>query len=69
MIQMPELNPELCNDCGLCVQVCQGGGLVMENSRVKIVETGKCDYCGDCESVCLNGAINLPYQIVRSVVI
>jgi len=68
MSQMPELNPELCNGCGLCVLVCQGGGLIIENLRVKAVETEECDYCGDCESVCLTGAINLRYQIVRLIV-
>jgi MinD superfamily P-loop ATPase len=68
MSQRPELNQELCDGCGLCVLVCKSGGLVMEKLRVKAVETIECDYCGDCESVCLNGAINLRYQIVRSVV-
>jgi len=62
---MPELTPELCNGCGLCVQVCHGGGLAMANPLVRVVETEKCDYCGDCEAVCPTGALNLSYQIVR----
>jgi NAD-dependent dihydropyrimidine dehydrogenase PreA subunit len=65
MIQMPEFTPELCNGCGLCTQVCQGGGLIMGKGQVRVLETEKCNYCGDCEAVCPTGALNLPYQIVR----
>jgi NAD-dependent dihydropyrimidine dehydrogenase PreA subunit len=68
MCERPELNTALCNGCGLCVLVCQGGGLIIENSRVKVVESIECDFCGDCESVCLTGALNLRYQIVRTVI-
>ncbi len=65
MCQRPELDQELCNGCGLCVLVCKCGGLILEGTQIKAVDTVECDYCGDCEYVCLNGAINLRYQIIR----
>ena len=64
MGEKPVINIELCNGCGLCLCVCAGGGLVLVNNVVTIVETVECDWCTLCEAVCPFGAILCPFDIV-----
>ena len=64
MMVMPELDPELCDGCGLCVAACHGEGIVLEGSKVRIVVTEACDFCGVCEAVCPHFAIKCFYIIV-----
>ena len=64
MPEMPIINRELCNGCGLCVSVCHCKGLVLVDDIITIVETVKCTYCTECEAVCPTGAIRCPYEIV-----
>jgi len=63
---MPELEPELCDGCGLCVAACHGGGIIQFEGKVKIVVTENCDFCGVCEAVCTKNAIRCAYCIVLS---
>ena len=63
MIVMPELDPGLCDGCGLCVVACHGGAIVQEEGKIKITETEKCDFCCVCEMVCPAFAIKCPYII------
>jgi MinD superfamily P-loop ATPase len=65
---MPIFDQNKCDGCGLCVQVCRCGALVMDGDTVIIVN-GKvedCGYCLDCELVCDTGALQCPYEIVSS---
>lgn len=65
MAIFPQIDLTKCNGCGLCVNVCQRGGLILvEDPIVAAVETADCDYCGYCEAVCLTGAIRCAYEIV-----
>ena len=64
MSYRPEIDPEKCDGCGLCVGVCVGGGLILVNNVVTIVETVECDWCTICEAVCPTGAIRCPYEII-----
>lgn len=65
MAMMPEIDQGKCNGCGLCISVCQGGGLVLVGDPVvMVVETELCDWCTMCEAVCPTGAIRCPYEIV-----
>ena len=64
MYDMPIINTELCNGCGLCLAVCECGALVITESIVSIHETDDCGYCTECEAVCPTGAIQCPYEIV-----
>ncbi|MGE5391408.1 MAG: nitroreductase family protein [Deltaproteobacteria bacterium] len=44
----------VCNTCGLCVEVCKGMPLYLEDGRVKIDQTilFGCIGCGQCAAVC-----------------
>lgn len=64
MFNMPIIDAELCNGCGLCLTVCECGALVITGTIVEIHETEFCGYCTDCEAVCPTGAIQCPYEIV-----
>jgi MinD superfamily P-loop ATPase len=61
--EMPVIDPEKCDGCGLCVGVCHLNGLVIVASIVTFIETVECDWCTDCEAVCLTEAISCPYEI------
>ena len=64
MAEMPVVDLEKCNGCGLCVSVCRYNVLVMVNNVVTVVETRECDWCTVCEAVCSTGAISCPFEIV-----
>ena len=64
MLVKPILNEALCNGCGLCVTVCQCGGMVIVASMIKRVDVADCRYCAECELVCPTGAIQCPFEIV-----
>ena len=64
MRDMPVIDEQLCDGCGLCVTVCLCGALVLENGRVKVIKVDECGWCGLCELVCPTGAIACPYEIV-----
>lgn len=54
-----ELDPEKCNGCTLCTQVCPHGVFVMEDRRARIADRGACMECGACAMNCAQGAISL----------
>ena len=64
MSEMPIINLELCNGCGLCVITCHCEALVLVEDVITVVETEECGYCTECEAVCPTGAIRCPYEIV-----
>ena len=64
MAEMPVIDQAKCNGCGLCISVCSGGGLVLVNNVVTIIETVECLWCTQCEAVCPTGAIGCPFEIV-----
>jgi NAD-dependent dihydropyrimidine dehydrogenase PreA subunit len=61
---LPEINMDLCNGCGTCVETCPSGAVALIDRRPVIVHPEDCAYCGDCEDLCPEGAISLPYEIV-----
>lgn len=65
---MPVFDPVKCDGCGLCVQVCKCGALVMDGNTVVVlhVKAEDCGWCMDCELVCTTGALQCPYEIVSS---
>ena len=64
MAEMPLVNPEKCNGCGLCVSVCRYNALVMVDNVITVIETQECDWCTFCEAVCPTEAISCPFEIV-----
>ena len=64
MGQMPIIDEEKCQGCGLCVSVCACGALVIVGNVVKAVEVNECHWCTLCEMVCPNDAISCPFEIV-----
>jgi 4Fe-4S ferredoxin len=64
MLEMPVVDQELCNLCGLCVEVCHCGALLLAGDSIVVVETMECGYCTECEVVCPTGAIRCPYEII-----
>jgi digeranylgeranylglycerophospholipid reductase len=54
---MLNLNPRLCNYCGGCVSVCPVEALLLEETRITILE--ECFDCGLCVSACPMGALQL----------
>ncbi|MDD5093019.1 MAG: 4Fe-4S ferredoxin [Dehalococcoidia bacterium] len=64
MIEMPLVNVEICNGCGLCVSACSCGAVVMVAMKATIIESQDCGWCTVCEAICPVGAISCPYEIV-----
>ena len=64
MVEMPQIDYEKCNGCGLCISVCQCGALVLINDKVTIIETLQCHWCTECEMVCPTNAISCSFEII-----
>ncbi len=48
----PELKPELCTQCTLCVRACDDDALHMSEEGLPVRDLSKCISCGDCIKVC-----------------
>ena len=64
MPEIPVIDGEKCDGCGLCVSVCTCGGLKIENHVVTSIAGVKCGWCAMCELVCPAGAISCPFEII-----
>ena len=64
MVEMPEIDPEKCNGCGLCIDACACKALVLVDTVVTVIETEDCGWCLQCETVCPTGAIACSFEIV-----
>ena len=68
MAEMPEIDLEKCDRCGLCISVCPCGGIVLVENVITIVRKKECygcaRWCTLCEDVCPTGAITCPFEIV-----
>jgi ferredoxin len=53
---MPWVNKELCTGCGICVDECSAGVIVMEEDTAYIKEDA-CIRCGVCHDVCPEDAV------------
>jgi MinD superfamily P-loop ATPase len=64
MIEMPVIDPEKCNGCGLCVDICPCDALILVGDIATVIDTQECDWCTECEIVCITGALTCPFEIV-----
>ncbi len=62
--EMPIIDVQKCDGCGLCVSVCHCDALAIVNRIITLIETVKCDWCTDCEAVCPTAAISCPFEII-----
>ena len=67
VVNMPVIDSEKCNGCGLCIDVCQCQILVMVDNKVEIVLHERCNdcrvWCTQCELVCPTGALICPFNV------
>jgi len=64
MVDLPIIDPDKCQGCGLCVSVCACGALMIVENIVQAVEVDECRWCTLCELVCPYGAISCPFEII-----
>jgi electron transport complex protein RnfB len=50
------VDPDLCNGCNNCIEVCMAKAITVHGSRVKI-SGKKCKGCGQCAEACNEGAV------------
>jgi len=53
---MPWVDKDRCSGCGICVEECPVGVIVMENETAEINMDG-CIHCGKCHDVCPEEAV------------
>ena len=56
-----EVDPALCEDCGICVTECQGGA--NPSKQAEDWKPSECMYCLNCQSGCPENAIRLRFTI------
>jgi len=62
--EMPLIDLEKCDGCGLCVSVCRSNALMLVDNAIVVVEMIECNWCTNCEAVCASGAISCPFEII-----
>ena len=48
----PELDKEICINCGLCAKSCTDNAITMGDDRLPVFDADRCTWCGDCVKVC-----------------
>jgi ferredoxin len=61
---VPNVDPERCDGCGLCVRVCASGAMAIHGDKAFVARPAACVYCGLCERLCPVHAICLPIEVV-----
>jgi heterodisulfide reductase subunit A len=55
--QVSNINPELCQACGVCIEMCPYNAITMDEEKdVAVVNAALCKGCGICASSCRCGA-------------
>jgi NAD-dependent dihydropyrimidine dehydrogenase PreA subunit len=53
------LDPERCNGCRMCIEVCPQAVFDMIGSRASLADPASCMECGACRTNCETGAITV----------
>lgn len=53
------IDEEKCNGCGLCVNACHEGALVIQDGKAKLISDSYCDGLGNCLPECPTNAITI----------
>lgn len=56
-----QINPTLCNQCGLCIKYCRFDAI--KNNNVYSIDTFACEGCGLCQVICPQKAVDLKPMI------
>jgi len=56
-LKMPEVDPEICDGCEKCVEVCPYGAITMVEGKA-VIDPSKCECCFACVSVCPKQKVN-----------
>jgi ferredoxin len=62
-----QIDPEVCNDCGICIERCQVHAIV-EKDGIPFVQKEKCIGCGLCVTGCPNDAARLERKAEAEIV-
>lgn len=54
-----EINEEKCTGCGLCVEACHEGAIVLVDGKAKLIKDDYCDGLGACLPACPADAIRI----------
>ena len=54
------VDPERCQMCGLCIQVCPRDIFVEGSKIAQTIEPDRCYYCGHCKALCPENALYFP---------
>ena len=61
-----DVDRDICNGCGDCLEVCIFTGMEMIDEKAKVNQK-RCLGCGRCESTCPNDAISIEFSDIRRV--
>jgi MinD superfamily P-loop ATPase len=68
MIQIPQIDTEKCDGCGLCVGVCRCHVISLVDGKATIIPKNGCSRCHQwctlCEDICPNKAISCAFDVV-----
>jgi MinD superfamily P-loop ATPase len=68
MTDMPQIDVDKCDGCGLCISVCSCNIISLVNDKATIIPKNGCSgcrqWCTLCEDICPNKAIYCAFEVV-----